>query len=77
MTLKVGVNGFGRKGRLTLRAGWGDPGLSFVRINDPAGDPVTLAHVLNFDSVHGRWEHEATADGDALAALQPAHYSAS
>ena len=66
MTLKVGINGFGRMGRLTLRAAWADPGMSFVQINDPAGDPATLAHLLNFDSVHGRWKHEATAEGNAL-----------
>jgi glyceraldehyde 3-phosphate dehydrogenase len=66
MSIKVGINGFGRMGRLTLRAAWGDPSLSFVQINDPAGDPATLAHLLNFDSVHGRWNHEAMAEGDAL-----------
>lgn len=66
MSLKVGINGFGRMGRLTLRAAWGDPTLDFVHINDPAGDPTTLAHLLNFDSVHGRWDREATADGDAI-----------
>ena len=66
MTLRVGINGFGRMGRLTLRAAWGDADLSFVYINDPAGDAATLAHLLNFDSVHGRWQHDAQADGDAL-----------
>lgn len=66
MTLRVGINGFGRMGRLALRAAWGDPELHFVRINDPAGDAATLAHLLNFDSVHGRWRHEAASDGDTL-----------
>ena len=66
MTLKIGINGFGRIGRLALRAAWGDPALAFVRINDPAGDPATFAHLLNFDSVHGRWNHEARFEGDAL-----------
>ncbi len=66
MTIRVGINGFGRMGRLTLRAAWGNPDIAFVQINDPAGDAAMLAHLLNFDSVHGRWEHEATADGDAL-----------
>ena len=66
MSIRVGINGFGRMGRLTLRAAWGSPGLHFVQINDPAGDAATLAHLLNFDSVHGRWDREATADGDAL-----------
>lgn len=53
-------------GRLTLRAAWGDPDLRFVRINDPAGDPATLAHLLMFDSIHGRWDREVATDGDAL-----------
>ena len=49
MTIRIGINGFGRMGRLTLRAAWGDPDLRFVRINDPAGDPATLAHLLMCD----------------------------
>ena len=64
--INVGINGFGRMGRLTLRAAWGSPDLRFVQVNDPAGDPATLAHLLNFDSVHGRWDHEARSDGDSL-----------
>ena len=66
MTLHVGINGFGRMGRLTLRAAWGDPALRFVHINDPAADTATLAHLLQFDSVHGRWDREVGTDGDAL-----------
>ena len=66
MTTKIGINGFGRMGRLALRAAWGDPQLEFVQVNDPAGDPATLAHLLKFDSVHGRWKHEAGFEGTAL-----------
>jgi glyceraldehyde 3-phosphate dehydrogenase len=66
MTIKVGINGFGRMGRLALRAAWDWPELSFTHINDPAGDAATLAHLLNFDSVHGRWQHEAKAEGDDI-----------
>lgn len=66
MTIHVGINGFGRMGRLTLRAAWGSPDFAFVQVNDPAGDAATLAHLLNFDSIHGRWAHDAHADGDAL-----------
>lgn len=66
MTIRIGINGFGRMGRLTLRAAWGDPDLRFMRINDPAGDPATLAHLLMFDSIHGRWDREVATDGDAL-----------
>ncbi|NKQ11308.1 ArsJ-associated glyceraldehyde-3-phosphate dehydrogenase [Pseudomonas sp. SST3] len=66
MTVKVGINGFGRIGRLALRASWGWPELEFVRVNDPAGDAATHAHLLNFDSVHSRWQHEAGSNDDCL-----------
>ena len=66
MSIRVGINGFGRMGRLTLRAAWDNPELQFVQINDPAGDAATLAHLLAFDSVHGRWDRGITADGEAL-----------
>lgn len=67
MPIKVGINGFGRMGRLTLRALWGTPNIDICLINDPAGDAQTFAHLLNFDSVHGRWEYEAEeSDGDIV-----------
>lgn len=66
MTIKVGINGFGRMGRLTLRAAHGWPELEFVQINDPAGDAATLAHLLAFDSVHGRFAADIRAEGDAI-----------
>lgn len=65
MTISTGINGFGRMGRLALRAGWDRRILRFTHINDPAGDAATLAHLLNFDSVHGRWHHQASAESDA------------
>ncbi|MEH6496625.1 MAG: ArsJ-associated glyceraldehyde-3-phosphate dehydrogenase [Pseudomonas marincola] len=66
MTLKVGINGFGRMGRLALRAAWDWPEIEFVQINDPAGDAATFAHLLNFDSVHGRWKHEAQHEASKI-----------
>ena len=66
MSIRVGINGFGRMGRLTLRAAWDNPDLQFVQINDPAGDAATLAHLLAFDSVHGRWDRGIAADGETL-----------
>ncbi|WP_417764253.1 ArsJ-associated glyceraldehyde-3-phosphate dehydrogenase [Shewanella chilikensis] len=66
MTIKVGINGFGRMGRLALRAAWDWPELEFVQINDPAGDAATLAHLLEFDSVHGRWSHPVEHEGSAI-----------
>lgn len=66
MTIKVGINGFGRIGRLALRAAFDWPELQFVRINDVAGDAPTLAHLLEFDSVQGRWEHEVSSDAESM-----------
>lgn len=66
MTIKIGINGFGRMGRLTLRALFEKSDVAIQRINDPAGDAATLAHLLNFDSVHGRWQHEAGHSADAM-----------
>ncbi|WP_217511059.1 ArsJ-associated glyceraldehyde-3-phosphate dehydrogenase [Vibrio metschnikovii] len=66
MTIKVGINGFGRIGRLALRAAYDWPELEFVQINDVAGDAATLAHLLEFDSIQGRWHHPVLADGDSI-----------
>src|SRR5690554_2433147 len=66
MTIKVGINGFGRMGRLTLRVLFEQSDVEIVQINDPAGDAATLAHLMSFDSVHGRWQHEALADADHM-----------
>ncbi|GEK52857.1 ArsJ-associated glyceraldehyde-3-phosphate dehydrogenase [Vreelandella venusta] len=58
MTLRIGINGFGRIGRLALRSLWAEVeagAVELVRINDPGGDSATFAHLLEFDSVHGRW----------------------
>ncbi|WP_027251869.1 ArsJ-associated glyceraldehyde-3-phosphate dehydrogenase [Photobacterium halotolerans] len=66
MTIKVGINGFGRIGRLALRAAFDWPELEFVQINDVAGDAATLAHLLEFDSVQGRWHHEVAAKGNHI-----------
>lgn len=59
MIIKIGINGFGRMGRLTLRTLWASKNIEIVKINDPAGDAKTFAHLLNFDSVHGRWQYDA------------------
>lgn len=64
MTIRVGINGFGRMGRLALRAGWDMPDLEFVHINEPYGGLKGAAHLLEFDSVHGRWDRTVgTKDG--------------
>ncbi|QOV22839.1 ArsJ-associated glyceraldehyde-3-phosphate dehydrogenase [Anabaenopsis elenkinii] len=66
MRVRVGINGFGRIGRLALRAGWGWPELDFVHINEIKGGAVTAAHLLKFDSVHGRWPLEVKADSESV-----------
>ena len=53
--MRIGINGFGRIGRLALRAGWRNPNLEFVHINEIKGGIETAAHLLQFDSIHGRW----------------------
>ncbi len=66
MTIKVGINGFGRIGRLALRAAFDWPDMEFILINDAAGDAQTLAHLLEFDSVQGRWHHSVAVDGKEI-----------
>lgn len=68
---RIGINGFGRMGRLALRAGLGRSGLEFAAINETACDANTSAHLLNFDSIHGRWQHEAIASRDRRTIAVP------
>jgi glyceraldehyde 3-phosphate dehydrogenase len=67
MRIRVGINGFGRIGRLALRAAWGWSELDFVHINEIKGGAVAAAHLLKFDSVHGRWTPEVEAQGDRIS----------
>lgn len=62
--MKIGINGFGRIGRLVFRAAQ-NTDLEFVGINDIT-DAKTLAHLLKYDSVHGKYPGEVAADGNAL-----------
>lgn len=66
MTIRVGINGFGRMGRLALRAGWHFPDFEIAHINELKGGPETAAHLLTFDSVHGRWTRDVHATHDAV-----------
>lgn len=59
----LGINGFGRMGRLGLRAAWTNKNFNFVHINETSGDAGTSAHLLKFDSVHGTWSPECQSDG--------------
>ncbi len=62
MTIKLGINGFGRMGRLAMRVAFDQTDIEIIQINDPAGDAKTHAHLLTFDSVHGRWHHDVHSD---------------
>ena len=64
--IKIGINGFGRIGRLALRASWQWPEFEFVQINDPAGDAATFAHLVKFDSVQGQWAPDTGAEQNAI-----------
>lgn len=66
MSVRVAINGFGRMGRLGFRAGWDNPAYEIVQINEIAGDAACMAHLLEFDSVHGRWNRAISADADGL-----------
>jgi len=68
MTIKVAINGFGRIGRMVLRAhyeGGKKQGLQFVAIND-LGDAATNAHLLKYDTAHGKFPGTVKVDGDSL-----------
>ena len=65
MSIKVGINGFGRIGRNMLRAAVDDPRIEFIAVNDIT-DAATLAHLLKYDSVLGRFKGEVTATADTV-----------
>lgn len=64
MTTRIGINGFGRMGRLGFRTGWGASGLQFAHVNELKGGVAAAAHLLSFDSIHGRWPRKVMADSD-------------
>jgi glyceraldehyde 3-phosphate dehydrogenase len=66
VTTRIGINGFGRIGRLVVRALRDHPSLQLVHINEVKGGPITAAHLLEFDSVHGRYPGSVYLDGDTL-----------
>ncbi len=66
MGIKVGINGFGRIGRLVLRAGLSNPNIDFVGINDPFMTPDYCAYMLRYDTVHGRFEGNISYTDDAI-----------
>jgi glyceraldehyde 3-phosphate dehydrogenase len=74
--MKIGINGFGRIGRLVFRALWGRPGIELVHVNDSGGDAHTAAHLLAFDSVHGRWQQAVQGNSRGFfVGTQPISYT--
>ncbi len=65
MTIKVGINGFGRIGRLVFRGAFADPNIEVVAVNDLT-DAKTLAHLLKYDTNHGTLDAEVSVDGDYI-----------
>jgi len=66
MSIRMGINGFGRMGRLGLRAGWDFGELLPVQVNEVATDAGGSAHLLKFDSVHGTWDRDCAGTEGSL-----------
>ncbi len=66
MSIKIGINGFGRIGRLVFRAGLKNPNLEFVAINDPFMSPDYMAYMLKYDTIHGRYQGEISFDENSI-----------
>jgi glyceraldehyde 3-phosphate dehydrogenase len=64
--MRVGINGFGRMGRLALRAAWESADLELVAVNEPESDAATLALLAEFDSVQGRWGRSCSGEQGSL-----------
>ena len=62
----IGINGFGRMGRLGIRAAWENPSFNFKQINEISGNAETSAHLLKFDSIHGIWDQECSSTDSAI-----------
>ncbi len=66
MTVRIGINGFGRIGRLVVRGLRGRDNIQVVHVNDPQADADTAAHLLQFDTVHGRYDGPISSDGSSM-----------
>ena len=65
MSIKIGINGFGRIGRMVLRAALKNPDVEVVAINDLT-DSETMAYLLKYDSVHGQLDMDVSAHKDSI-----------
>lgn len=66
MAIKVGINGFGRIGRLVFRAAIETGKVDIVGINDPFIDLDYMVYMAKYDTVHGQFKHEVSTDGTSL-----------
>jgi glyceraldehyde 3-phosphate dehydrogenase len=66
MSIKVGINGFGRIGRLVFRASFGRDDIDVVGINDPFLDAAYMAYLLKYDTIHGRFGGDVEVQGDSI-----------
>jgi len=66
MTLKIGINGFGRIGRLVMRAAQHNPAVQVVAVNDPFIPLDYMKYMLKYDSTHGRFPGDISISGDKL-----------
>lgn len=66
MSIRIGINGFGRMGRLGFRAGWECNDYRIVHVNETSTDVTGSAHLLEFDSVHGRWDKDISVSNDSI-----------
>tara|TARA_B100001027_G_scaffold187500_1_gene140306 strand:+ start:438 stop:1139 length:702 start_codon:yes stop_codon:yes gene_type:complete len=64
--MKIGINGFGRIGRLALRILWQRKDIEITHINETGGDSSAASHLLEFDSVHGRWNKNIISNEDEI-----------
>jgi glyceraldehyde 3-phosphate dehydrogenase len=65
MPTRIAINGFGRIGRMAVRAGWKNPKLQFVAVND-LSDAPTNAHLLKYDTVHGIFDADVKVKGSTI-----------
>ncbi|MDA7525587.1 ArsJ-associated glyceraldehyde-3-phosphate dehydrogenase [Verrucomicrobiales bacterium] len=66
MKTRIGINGFGRVGRLGFRAAWDKDDVEIVHVNELHGGSETAAHLLEFDTVHGRWDRDIVAENNSF-----------
>ena len=62
----IGINGFGRMGRLGIRAAWQNPAFNFKQINEISGSATTSSHLLKFDSIHGTWDQDCESTDSSI-----------